>query len=336
MNGKNEILLSAENLRVGYLLGKKEIKVCDGMNFELKRGELVVLLGPNGAGKSTLLRTLSSSLQPLSGNVYYSGRLLKNISQRDLSRKISVVLTDHTQAGGLTVSELVSLGRQPYTGFFGRLKARDLRLVDEAINSVGLSFKSNSYMAELSDGERQKAMIAKALVQETDVLLLDEPAAFLDVASKLELMALLRQIAVERNCAVLFSSHDVEQALTLSDKLWLMGRDGLLCGCTEDMVLQGHLSDLFRSNNVRFDIGSGVYRLCSDTSASVSVKAQDLSLLFWAKSALLRNGYGITDGLAAEFAIDLKAKDCIEIKTKNSIVVCKSFEEMLETIRENG
>lgn len=336
MNGKNEILLSAENLRVGYLLGKKEIKVCDGMNFELKRGELVALLGPNGAGKSTLLRTLSSSLQPLSGNVYYSGRLLKNISQRDLSRKISVVLTDHTQAGGLTVSELVSLGRQPYTGFFGRLKARDLRLVDEAINSVGLSFKSNSYMAELSDGERQKAMIAKALVQETDVLLLDEPAAFLDVASKLELMALLRQIAVERDCAVLFSSHDVEQALALSDKLWLMSRDGLLCGCTEDMVLQGHLSDLFRSNNVRFDIGSGVYRLCSDTSASVSVKAQDLSLLFWAKNALLRNGYGITDGLAVEFAIDLKAKDCIEIKTKNSNVVCKSFEEMLETIRENG
>lgn len=335
MNGKNEILLSAENLRVGYLLGKKEIKVCDGMNFELKRGELVALLGPNGAGKSTLLRTLSSSLQPLSGNVYYSGRLLKNISQRDLSRKISVVLTDHTQAGGLTVSELVSLGRQPYTGFFGRLKARDLCLVDEAINSVGLSFKSNSYMAELSDGERQKAMIAKALVQETDVLLLDEPAAFLDVASKLELMALLRQIAVERDCAVLFSSHDVEQALTLSDKLWLMGRAGLLCGCTEDMVLQGHLSDLFRSKNVRFDIGSGVYRLCSDTSARVSVKAQDLSLLFWAKNALLRNGYGITDGLAVEFAIDLKSKDCIEIKTKNSIVVCKSFEEMLETIREN-
>ena len=335
MNGKNEILLSAENLRVGYLLGKKEIKVCDGMNFELKRGELVALLGPNGAGKSTLLRTLSSSLQPLSGNVYYSGRLLKNISQRDLSRKISVVLTDHTQAGGLTVSELVSLGRQPYTGFFGRLKARDLCLVDDAINSVGLSFKSNSYMAELSDGERQKAMIAKALVQETDVLLLDEPAAFLDVASKLELMALLRQIAVERDCAVLFSSHDVEQALTLSDKLWLMGRAGLLCGCTEDMVLQGHLSDLFRSKNVRFDIGSGVYRLCSDTSASVSVKAQDLSLLFWAKNALLRNGYGITDGLAVEFAIDLKSKDCIEIKTKNSIVVCKSFEEMLETIRES-
>ena len=335
MNGKNEILLSAENLRVGYLLDKKEIKVCDGMNFELKRGELVALLGPNGAGKSTLLRTLSSSLQPLSGNVYYSGRLLKNISQRDLSRKISVVLTDHTQAGGLTVSELVSLGRQPYTGFFGRLKAMDLRLVDEAINSVGLSFKSNSYMAELSDGERQKAMIAKALVQETDVLLLDEPAAFLDVASKLELMALLRQIAVERDCAVLFSSHDVEQALTLSDKLWLMGRAGLLCGCTEDMVLQGHLSDLFRSNNVRFDIGSGVYRLCSDTSARVSVKAQDLCLLFWAKNALLRNGYGITDSLAVEFAIDLKAKDCIEIKTKNSIVLCKSFEEMLETIREN-
>lgn len=335
MSGKKEILLRAENLRIGYLLGKKEIKVCDGMNFELKRGELVALLGPNGAGKSTLLRTLSSSLQPLSGNVFYSGRLLKNISQRDLSRKISVVLTDHTQAGGLTVSELVSLGRQPYTGFFGRLKARDLRLVDEAINSVGLSFKSNSYMAELSDGERQKAMIAKALVQETDVLLLDEPAAFLDVASKLELMALLRQIAVERDCAVLFSSHDVEQALTLSDKLWLMGRDGLLCGCSEDMVLQGHLSDLFRSNNVRFDIGSGVYRLCSDTSASVSVKAQDLSLLFWAKNALLRNGYGMTDGLAVEIAIDLKSKDCIEIKTKNSIVVCKSFEEMLETIREN-
>lgn len=155
------------------------------------REELTCLLGPNGAGKSTLLRTLSAFQLPLEGELWLEGRPLRDYSEREKSRKIGVVLTDKTQAGGLTVYELVSLGRQPHTGFWGRLNREDHKLVEEALTAVGISHKAANYVAELSDGERQKVMIAKALVQECPLILLDEPTAFLDVVSRIEIMTLL-------------------------------------------------------------------------------------------------------------------------------------------------
>ena len=176
-----QIVLEGEGIATGYRQGKQLTEVHHGLDFSLSGGELTCLLGCNGAGKSTLLRTLAGMQPPLSGRLELMGRPLEAYSAHERSKTIGVVLTDRMQAGGLTVYELVALGRQPYTGFFGRLTSADKALVWRALEEVGMAGKARRYVAELSDGERQKAMIAKVLVQECPLILLDEPTAFLDV-----------------------------------------------------------------------------------------------------------------------------------------------------------
>ena len=239
---QSEIVVEGRNLTIGYQVGKKRTEVHSRLNFQLFRGELTCLLGANGAGKSTLLRTLAAAQPFLSGDLKLLGRDLSAYSERELSRTIGVVLTDRTQAGGLTVYELVALGRQPYTGFFGRLDKTDKQLVEHALQAVEIAHKARCYMAELSDGERQKVMIAKALVQECPLILLDEPTAFLDVVSRIEIMNLLHRLAIEEKRAILLSTHDIEQALVLSDRLWLLSSTGgLECGVTEDLILRNRM-----------------------------------------------------------------------------------------------
>lgn len=233
-----QIVLEGEGIATGYRQGKQLTEVHHGLDFSLSGGELTCLLGCNGAGKSTLLRTLAGMQPPLSGRLELMGRPLEAYSAHERSKTIGVVLTDRMQAGGLTVYELVALGRQPYTGFFGRLTSADKALVWRALEEVGMAGKARRYVAELSDGERQKAMIAKVLVQECPLILLDEPTAFLDVESRMEVMRLLRKLAVEEHKAVLLSTHDVDQALAMSDRLWLMTQEReMLCGTTEDLSL---------------------------------------------------------------------------------------------------
>ena len=150
-------ILSAQQLCIGYKTGHGHVKQVHGdLSFSLRKGELTCLLGANGSGKSTLLRTLSASQPSLSGKILLNGNELSVMSEREISRQIGVVLTDKTQTGGLTVYELVALGRQPHTGFFGKLDRQDRQVVDEAIEAVGISHKAHSYMAQLSDGEKQK------------------------------------------------------------------------------------------------------------------------------------------------------------------------------------
>jgi iron complex transport system ATP-binding protein len=236
---EKQAVITATDLCIGYRTHKGEKKVHEHLSFGLYPGELTSLLGANGAGKSTLLRTLSASQPSLAGDLQLLGKPLQQYSEKERSRTIGVVLTDKTQAGGLTVYELVALGRQPHTGFFGRLHPKDHLIIKEALDAVGIAHKAESYTAELSDGERQKVMIAKALVQECPLIILDEPTAFLDVVSRIEIMTLLHQLAVEQNKAILLSTHDIEQALVLSDKLWLLSKEtGLQCGVTEDLQVQ--------------------------------------------------------------------------------------------------
>ena len=236
-------IIEGKRLGIGYRNGKSITTVHKGLDFRLRCGELTCLLGANGAGKSTLLRTLAAAQPPLDGELTLLGKPISGYSERERSRTIGVVLTDKTQTGGLTVYELVALGRQPHTGFFGRLHHTDKEIIEHALYAVGILNKARRYMAELSDGERQKAMIAKALVQECPLILLDEPTAFLDVVSRIEIMTLLHRLAAEEKKAILLSTHDIEQALVLSDRLWLLTRsNGLECGVTEDRsILIKHL-----------------------------------------------------------------------------------------------
>ena len=247
-------MLSTIDLAVGYRNGKRVTEVLTHLDVSLYAGELVCLLGANGIGKSTLLRTISGVQPALRGTIEINGRDLTDYSSKELSKLIGIVYTDRTLAGALTVEELVSLGRQPYTGFFGRLDADDRQVVADAIESVGMSHKTHDYVATLSDGERQKAMIARALAQETPIIILDEPTAFLDVASRIETMQLLRQLAQSQQKAVLLSTHDVGLSLPLTDRLWLVTADSTVVeGTTSQFISDGALNNLFPGRSIAFD-----------------------------------------------------------------------------------
>lgn len=298
---KQQIVLKGTQVGVGYRNGRQTVTVHEGLDFALQAGELTCLLGCNGAGKSTLLRTLVAAQPLLSGSLELMGRPLEEYSERERSRLIGVVFTDRTQAGGLTVYELVGLGRQPYTGFFGRLGKRDKQLIMQALEAVGMAGKARCYAAELSDGERQKVMIAKALVQECPLIVLDEPTAFLDAVSRMDIMALLHRLAVEEHKAVLLSTHDIEQALVLADRLWLMTGRGLTCGVTEDVVLSGGMDRLFAHNTIRFDLMHGGYSPVVSGRNSVRLRTDDEVLRHWAQNALNRHGYlCLSEDMAAD------------------------------------
>ncbi len=254
-------VLHSVNLSVGYRNGRHTASVLSRLDLQLYPGETVCLIGANGAGKSTLLRTLSGVQPPLSGEIYIDDRLLSTMKSNELARHISIVYTDRTLAGALTVREVVGLGRQPYTGFFGRLSADDNAVVDDALRAVGISGMASRYMATLSDGERQKTMIARALAQTTPIIILDEPTSFLDVASRLEVMSLLRELARSQSKSLLLSTHDVGEALTVADRLWLVMSDGcVVCGSTREMIAGGYMDRVFEGRNIRFDTVAGDYR----------------------------------------------------------------------------
>ena len=331
---EKKIVIQGKDLSIGYRTGKKEKIVHQHLNFQLHAGELTCLLGANGAGKSTLLRTLSASQPSLKGELLILDKTVSAYTEKERSRTIGVVLTDKTFTGGLSVYELVALGRQPHTGFFGRLTKEDRRIVEEAMENVGIAHKAKNYTAELSDGERQKVMIAKALVQECPLILLDEPTAFLDVVSRIEIMHLLHRLAVEQNKAILLSTHDIEQALVLSDKLWLLTKgEGLQYGVTEDIILSHRMDSLFPHKDIRFDYDHGVYYPTVEGHRKVCVTCEDKTLLHWTLNALNRHGYQCSSNLQ-EGMPHIKANSAkeFEVSIQGECKTCSSFEEMLAII----
>ena len=253
MSSDNTILTTRE-LAVGYRNGKQHVTLLKGLNLSLEKGKLVALLGQNGAGKSTLLRAITCDERPIDGAIEAGGKNLMEMSQKDRSRLIALVSTERIQAGALTVTELVGLGRQPHTGFLGRLDDEDREIVQQAMNDAGIIGKAREYMASLSDGERQKAMIARALAQQTPIIILDEPTAFLDVASRIETMRLLQTLAHDRGKAVLLSSHDISQSLMLADELWLITTDRqVMTGAPKSLIDSGAMEHLFTNRSIHFN-----------------------------------------------------------------------------------
>jgi len=247
-------ILTTRQLAVGYRNGKQTTTLLADLNLSLEQGQLVAMLGRNGAGKSTLLRALTLDQRPLAGSIVLDDKDAASISQRDRSRLIGLVSTERVQAGALTVTELVALGRQPHTGFLGRLNRDDHDIVRQAMADAGIADKADAYIASLSDGERQKAMIAKALAQQTPIIVLDEPTAFLDVASRIETMHLLQELAHERGKAVLLSSHDVSQSLMLADRLWLITTDHrVVTGTAQQLLADGVMDSLFDNPAIHFN-----------------------------------------------------------------------------------
>ena len=299
MEGKG-IAVEAIGLAIGYNDTKRRKVVQSNVNLSLMGGEVTCLLGLNGAGKSTLIRTLCGFQPPLEGKVLLRGKPLSSYSQSAFAREVGVVLTEKTNAGGITVYDLVSLGRHPYTGFFGSLKEDDHRIIEEALDAAGIWHKKENYVSELSDGERQKVMIAKVLAQQCPIIVLDEPTAFLDVTARIETMVLLRKLAKEQGKAIVLSTHDIDSAIQMADNLWLLSKGkAVRCGAPEVLIMDGTIGEFFSKENVVFDNTTGKLSAAVPQIRHIGVSG-DFNTAYWVGNALVRNGYTpsqIQDGI---------------------------------------
>lgn len=248
----NDNTLLLRNLSIGYGRGKEQRVVMQGIDVALQTARLTCLIGSNGAGKSTLLRTISAFQPKLSGSILIQGKELDSYSREELSRLIGVVLTERPDVQNLSVREMVAMGRSPYTGFFGRLTDADRAIVAESIRLVGIEHLAERLVGTLSDGERQKMMIAKALAQQTAVIYLDEPTAFLDYGSKVDTLQLLRRLCHAESKTILLSTHDLELALQIADQLWVMTPQGLIAGTPRELADNGVLSNFINKPGLHF------------------------------------------------------------------------------------
>lgn len=303
MNHKEETI-RVVNLETGYRSKKGITLITRDINASLYSGELTCLLGPNGAGKSTLLKTLTAFLPPVKGEIFIDNKPLEDYSDAELSKVIGVVLTEKLSLNNMTVEELVGMGRSPYTGFWGRMTDADRKIVDGAISLVGIESLRGRMVQTLSDGERQKVMIAKALAQETPVIFLDEPTAFLDYPSKVEIMQLLQRLARENGKTVFLSTHDLELALQIADKVWLLDKPhGVTIGTPEDLALNGDMSKYFHREGVEFDRESGLFKISHKIDRTVRLIGTGRGCNM-VRKALARQGVK-TDDCASDIVIEI-------------------------------
>lgn len=251
---EKETTVILRDLTTGYRIKKNNKVISSNLNAQLHAGELTCMLGPNGAGKSTLLRTLAAFQPALSGEIIIDNVSLQKYSPRDLSKQVSVVLTNNSNIRNMTAEEVVAIGRSPYTGFWGRLRERDRKTIEKCMEWVEIGHLRHRQMQTLSDGERQKVMIAKAIAQETPIILLDEPTAFLDYPSKVSTMLMLHRLAKALKKTIFMSTHDLEHALQVADQIWLIDKEnGLTSGIPEDLCAEGQIERYFLRPGLTFE-----------------------------------------------------------------------------------
>ena len=323
-----------QNLSTGYRSKKGDRVITSNINATIFSGELTCLLGANGAGKSTLLRTLSAFLYPLGGEISILGKKLTDYSDQDLARVIGVVLTEKCNLRNMTVIDLIGMGRSPYTGFWGKLSKKDFEIVDHAISLVQIENLRDRMIHTLSDGERQKVMIAKALAQETPIIFLDEPTAFLDYPSKVEILHLLHRLSREMDKTIFLSTHDLELALQIADQVWLMDKQkGITIGTPEDLSLNGSLDNFFSYKGIVFDRLSGLYRINNETPIEVQLEGEE-SKCAMAQKALWRNG--VHAHAEAKSSISILADDetpnLFKIKSSEGVIEVHSINELLHEV----
>ncbi|MCS6835295.1 MAG: ABC transporter ATP-binding protein [Anaerolineae bacterium] len=288
-------VLETQDLAIGYAASRRpRIVVAQGLNLRLEAGRLVCLLGANGVGKSTLMRTIAAVQKPLAGRVLLAGRDTARLKPRQLASYLSVVLTERPNIGLLNGYALVALGRHPHTDWTGRLSRHDEAVIRWAVEAVGACDVAERPVMELSDGQRQKLMIARALAQEAPLILLDEPTAFLDLPRRAEIMRLLRHLASQTGRAILLSTHDLDLALRSADTLWLMAAGQVCVGAPEDLVISRAFEDAFRSEGVVFDRTTGTFSVQAERRGTAVVHGQGI-VHTWTRRALQRSGFALLD-----------------------------------------
>ncbi|MCY3779964.1 MAG: ABC transporter ATP-binding protein [Chloroflexi bacterium] len=285
--------LETRELAIGYSRrGRGDVRLGQGLNLRLQSGKLVGLLGPNGIGKSTLLRTLAGVQKPLAGELLLAGDDIRRLKPRDLAGRLSMVLTAIPPPSLMNGYALVALGRHPHTDWLGRMTERDHRQVTAALRSVKGEDLAERPVAELSDGQRQKLLIARALAQGSEIMLLDEPTAFLDLPRRIQTVALLKHLARNEKRAILVSTHDLDLAIRYCDKLWLMSASGIVSGAPEDLVLDGSLGMAFRASGIRFDTDRGSFFLDPPGRGTIYVEG-NCEHANWLRRAVTRAGFEV-------------------------------------------
>ncbi|MBK8033613.1 MAG: ABC transporter ATP-binding protein [Chloroflexi bacterium] len=334
-----EHLLQLEELSAGYVQrGKAARPVVQPFSTNINPGTVTCLIGPNGAGKSTLLRTIAGMQKPLSGRVLIGGSDVQRLSAAERARRLSVVLTQKMEVGLFTGYALVALGRTPYTGWLGQLSDHDHQVVRRAIELVGAESLAERPVQHMSDGERQRIMIARALAQEPDLLILDEPTAFLDLPRRVECMLLLRDLARRTGCGVVLSTHDLDLALRCADQIWLLPYTGRIqVGLPEDLVLNGAFEAAFRSTTAGFDLLTGTFQPIARSSAQVVLAGAGAPYV-WTKRALEREGYDVVDQPAPHLPtihVESTGTPGWQVKQSNRCIDCDSLRAVLEALRQN-
>ncbi len=299
------INIEVRDLVAGYTKGRNRFQLPVVTAAKALPGELVVIIGPNGSGKSTLLRTIAGIQKPVSGEILYGEHKIRSIDKSFLSRILGYVSTEQIHVSGMTVRDLVALGRYPYTNWIGRESDIDQLSVNLAIEKAGIIPLASRYFEELSDGERQRAMIARVLAQDPPIMVLDEPSAFLDISNRYEIVELLRHITIKENKTVIFSTHDVHHALPRADRVWLISESGLIEGAPEDLMVNGLLAKAFPSIKDPASL-YGTGKADSKLSGDPIVVTGSASDVKWTLQALNRKGIRDVNGKAKDISVDIQ------------------------------
>jgi iron complex transport system ATP-binding protein len=302
------------------------------MSSVVNNERLIVLLGRNGTGKSTLLRTLAGLLPPVSGELKLRDKDMRDYSLKEKSSLISFVSTEKPDIANMTVFNLVALGRYSYTNWLGSLSDNDKQIVCNAMKMAGISHLENENINEISDGELQRVMIARTLAQDTPIIILDEPVAFLDLPNKFEILLLLRNLAWNEKKTVILSAHDLDIAIRLADMLWILTKENLEQGAPEDFAIKRGFEAIFMDSAISFDYNTGIVDAGINCSKKISVAYDDANIGFWLNRALNRLGFGVSDN--AEISVEAK-NGCFIFMKNNTKKDFFSVYELLNELRIN-
>jgi len=327
MNSKE--VLSVDSLRIGYGSGKNENALLPPLNASANFGELIAVIGRNGIGKSTLLRTLTGLQQPLAGDIFYYWKNIRDYTRIELAQKVGYISTEIVKVSNMRVYDLVSLGRFPHTNWIGKVEMRDHEVILDALKKTSMTSFAQKFVSELSDGERQKAMIARILAQDTGIMVMDEPTAFLDVASKYEILHLMHLLSGSGTKTIIFSTHELQMAISQADKIWLILENELIEGAPEDLMLAGEFDHLFDSSTVIFNSGDGTFSFRSDTRGAIHLEGEG-NKRYWTEKAINRAGFKVTKEKTLPFILlPTESNFFWQLVSENEVQKFKSLYELI-------
>jgi iron complex transport system ATP-binding protein len=286
-------ILNLDSLKIGYQSGRSKKVLFPPITLSAGRGELIAVIGRNGIGKSTLLRTLTGLQQPLGGEIFYYGKTISGYSRMELAQKVGFISTEIVKVSNMRVYDLVALGRFPHTNWIGRIESEDRYKIDDALAKTSMQPFSMKFVSRLSDGERQKVMIARLLAQDASIMIMDEPTAFIDIAGKYEILQLMHTLTHKSDKTIIFSTHDLQMAINQSDKIWLILENELIEGAPEDLMIAGAFDRLFDSSVVNFNSDDGTFSFRSNTKGSIYIEGEG-DMRRWTEKAISRAGFRVS------------------------------------------